>query len=42
MIEYSPEKDGVGGSTPSLATTIFNQLPVSRFPIIDLLDRRSS
>jgi hypothetical protein len=26
VIEYSPEKAGVGGSTPSLATIIFNGL----------------
>jgi len=25
-IEASPEKAGVGGSTPSLATTFFNRL----------------
>src|SRR5580700_6038296 len=27
LVVRSPEKAGVGGSTPSLATTIFNHLP---------------
>jgi hypothetical protein len=26
VVERSPEKAGVGGSTPSLATIVFNQL----------------
>ena len=29
MVDYSPEKAGVGGSTPSLATILFCNLPIS-------------
>ena len=28
MADYSPEKAGVGGSTPSLATILFNTLAI--------------
>ena len=29
MADYSPEKAGVGGSTPSLATIVMNNLAIS-------------
>ena len=31
VVERSPEKAGVGGSTPSLATIVFNHLEAVRF-----------
>jgi hypothetical protein len=31
MAEYSPEKAGVGGSTPSLATMFFSKLAIPAF-----------
>ena len=34
MGDYSPEKAGVGGSIPSLATMFFNNLRASNSPIL--------
>ena len=34
VVERSPEKAGVGGSTPSLATILFNDLRILRLPFL--------
>ena len=37
MVERSPEKAGVGGSIPSLATILLNQLPaIIETPLVSI------